>query len=448
MIRRSDLVDGLLSVLERKVKQAERQLLELTVRDFIDKLQLTEDGRVRNTLYNKRLLGNIDTVFDRFGNTAGVELARMVAQGVQSVINFNGQYYRMFTAKAQLLPIDRSVKEFMQSWLGLTERGAVKANGYLDTLIKDTTVKNQIKDFALRSVVGQQGWMESKRQLGEIVTGNQQKTGRLSQYYRNFVYDTYSQVDRATGEVYAEGLGFNFAIYEGGIIKTTRKFCKEHNGNVYHRKEIEQFDPKVAKPPNYNPFTDLGGYGCRHHLNWIPDSLALMLRDDAKDFVNKSDKPISEKVSSYAEKTEELLRNQNRPYETVYRDFEAKSISEAKTTKQLKEEFGRPIKTDYIFDKKTEPLPSKVTDYMRDMGGKYYLDKEFENQKPVNLKISDLNISQEFVFENPLKNSTGDKNIYVIRSGGNNYVIDGNHTASKRLLSGEETVKALVLTVK
>lgn len=276
MIRRSDLVDGLLSILERKVAESERRLLDLTIQEFVDKLQLTEDGKVRNTLYNKRLLANIDKIFERFGKTAGVEIARLIAQGVQSVVNFNGEYYKMFTTQAQLLPISATVKEFVKSWLGLTERGAVKPNGYLDTLIKDTTVKNQIKDFALRSVIGQQGWIESKRQLGTIVSG------RMRQYYRNFVYDTYSQVDRATGEVYAEKLGLNFAVYEGGIIKTTRKFCRERNGKVFHRSEIQAFDPPTAKPPNYNPFTDLGGYGCRHHLNWIPETLAYVMRPDAR----------------------------------------------------------------------------------------------------------------------------------------------------------------------
>lgn len=285
MTRRSDLVDGLLSVLERKVKQSERQLLELTVREFVDKLELTDGGRVRNTLHNKRLLANIDRVFEQFGRTIGVELARTIAQGVQAVVNFNGEYYRVMTTRAQTLPISQKVKEFVQAWLGLTEKGAVKPNGYLDTLVKDTTVRNYVKDFALRSVIGQQGWQQSKQQLQTIITGNKERTGRLSQYYRNFVYDTYSQVDRATGEVYAEGLGFNFAVYEGGIIKTTRKFCRERNGKVFHRSEIEKFNPPTAKPPNYNPFTDLGGYGCRHHLNWIPDALARMLRSDADTFL-------------------------------------------------------------------------------------------------------------------------------------------------------------------
>ena len=41
-----------------------------------------------------------------------------------------------------------------------------------------------------------------------------------------------------------------------------------------------EFDPKVAKQPNYNPFTDLGGYGCRHQLRWISLALAKRMRPE------------------------------------------------------------------------------------------------------------------------------------------------------------------------
>jgi len=284
MVKRTHLIDGLLSILERRVKKAERLLLEELVEGFVDKLQVTEGGQVRNTLHNKRMMASIDDVFDDFARTAGVELAKTVTEAITKIINFNGQYYRTFTTQAALLPISTTVKEFMSSWLGLTKDGKVKPNGYLDTLIKDTTVKNYVKDFGMRAVIGQRGWMESKKELKNIIVGAKGKTGRLRQYYRNFVYDTYSHVDRATAEVYAEKMGLNFAIYEGGIIKTTRTFCRERNGKTFHRSEIEKFDPKVAKPPNYNPMTDLGGYGCRHHLNWIPDTAARLYRDDVDSF--------------------------------------------------------------------------------------------------------------------------------------------------------------------
>lgn len=287
MTARGDLISGLLSVLERKVGEAQTDLLEKILEDFVDKLELTEGGRVKNTLYNKRLLQNVDRVFAQFGKTLGVELAAMIAQGVQQVVNFNGEYYKMFANKAQLTTILPSVIETVSGWLGI-EKGKVVKNGYLDTLIKDTTVKNQIKNFSMRSVVGQQGWRETKSQLKETIAGNKEKTGALDRYYRNFVYDLYSQVDRATGQVYADKLGLEFFIYEGGIISTTRTFCREKNGKVFHRSEIEKWDLTKAKPPGYNPFTDCGGYGCRHHLNPIPVTLALRLRPDAKQFIKEA----------------------------------------------------------------------------------------------------------------------------------------------------------------
>ena len=137
----------------------------------------------------------------------------------------------------------------------------------------------------MKMVYGQEGWEATRKSLAKLIEGDQNNLGALQKYHRNFTYDLYSQIDRATAKTYADDLGFEFAIYEGGLIETSREFCKDHNGNVYHKSEIEDFDPKVAKQPDYNPFTDLGGYGCRHHLNWIPTSLALAMRPDASKFI-------------------------------------------------------------------------------------------------------------------------------------------------------------------
>lgn len=445
MVRRSDLVDGLLSVLERKVTASEKKLLEMTVTEFMDKLDLTEDGRVRNTLYNKRLLATIDEVFKKHGKTMGVDIAKTMIEGVEKVANFNGEYFRIFTTDAKLLPIEKEVQETIKAWLGLTERGALEANGYLDTLIKDTTVKNLIKDFSLRTVIGQQGWMESKRQLGEILTGNKEKEGAMKRYYRNYVYDTYSKVDRSTAEIFADKLKLNFAIYAGGLIKTSRSFCKARNGKVFHKSEILKFDPKVAKPPNYNPFTDLGGYGCRHHLNYIPDSVALILRPDAAKIINKSDKSNTEKINNLAEASAEEIEKIKRPYNTVYRDFEAKSIGSQKSEEELRKEFGRPIYTKYLFGKDNESRPSGLVQEMRDAGGEFETSKMFEDAKLTTVKIDDLSIVQEFVFETPLTNSTGTKAVWVARYKDVLYLLDGNHTAAKSYLMGKDIIDAKIL---
>jgi hypothetical protein len=143
-------------------------------------------------------------------------------------------------------------------------------------------VKNQIKNMVMKSVVSQAGYFETKKSLQLHIAGNSKQTGALERYYRNFAYDLYSVADRTASKVTADKLKFNYAIYEGGLIETSREFCEKHNGKVYSRAEIADFDITEARPPGYDPFTDLGGFGCRHHLNWIPDVVAFALRPELR----------------------------------------------------------------------------------------------------------------------------------------------------------------------
>jgi hypothetical protein len=92
----------------------------------------------------------------------------------------------------------------------------------------------------------------------------------------------YSQIDRSTANQNAIKLGLNYAIYEGGLTANSREFCKEHNGKVVTREEIEAFSPQEAPFPDYNPIQDLGGIGCRHYLNWVSKTLAQVYRPDLK----------------------------------------------------------------------------------------------------------------------------------------------------------------------
>lgn len=278
---RTVLIDLLLGELQKRVLDVQQKLLARFVTDWIDNLDVDNDtGVITNSLRNKRLLANIDNVFAQYVKSDGVVLAKTMMDGINQIINFNGKYFNNFVSHAELQPLAPQVKSLIESWLGLKGNGALEGNGYLAKAISDPRILGDLKNFALRAVMGQQGYQSMKADVKDFIDGNQEKAGLLEKYHRNFVYDTYSQVDRATASMYADKLGLDYAIYEGGIIKTSRTFCRAHNGKVYTRAEIADFDPKEAIPPNYNPFMDLGGYGCRHHLNWIPYSVATTFRAD------------------------------------------------------------------------------------------------------------------------------------------------------------------------
>lgn len=280
---RTKLVDALLAELEKQVAGVQKLLLEKFVNDWVDKLDVdATTGKIKNTLRNKRLLNNVDDIFLKTVKTNGPVVAKTIMDGVGKILDFNGQYFKAFAKPAELAPLKAAAVAQVRSWLGLEGNGWLQGNGYLAKLIQDPKVLHELKNFAMRAVAGQQGYEATKTAVKGFIDGAGDKAGLMQRYYRNFVYDTFSQVDRATAQVYADKLKMDYAVYEGGIIKTTRPFCKERNGKVFTREEIANFNPPTAQPPNYNPFTDLGGYGCRHHLNWIPYAVAVIMRPDLK----------------------------------------------------------------------------------------------------------------------------------------------------------------------
>lgn len=282
--QRDTLISTINARFEAQVQDSQRAMLRLFMEKFADKLQLDENKNVINNQYNRTLLLSVDKLFLEFGKSQNPLLMGQLIGGVMNVLDFNAKYYSNLTPNAKLLPLRARVLDNVRGWLGI-ENNATKPNGYLDTLVRSEQVKNQLKQSVMKMVYGQEGWESTRKQLAKLIEGDRDGLGALQKYHRNFTYDLYSQIDRATAKTYADDLKFEFAIYEGGLIETSRPFCKDHNGNVYHKSEIAEFNPEKGKQPDYNPFTDLGGYACRHHLNWIPTALALAMRPEARKFI-------------------------------------------------------------------------------------------------------------------------------------------------------------------
>lgn len=280
--QRTRLIDDIIEVMEKRVANAQDDLLRRIVEDFVEELDHDETGAIKNTLANKRKIALLDRVYTQYVQESGVQIVKTIVDSVGKIIDFNGKYYGVFTTKAQLGQIMADTKTQIGDWLGITKRGGLVENGYLNRLLTDPAIRNTVRDSVFKSVVSQKGFFETKADLKNYIKGNPGQAGALQKYYRNFVFDTFSQVDRTQAKIFADKLGFKYAIYEGGLIKTSREFCRERNGKVFTKEEIEKFDPPEAKPPNYNPFTDLGGYGCRHYLNWVPDAVAFALRPELR----------------------------------------------------------------------------------------------------------------------------------------------------------------------
>ena len=350
--QRDNLISSLYASYEATLSKAQGVLFKQFAVEIMDKLEYDEDGKVINNAKNRNVLVSLDKFFKKWNDDTNPRVLNVLLEGVQQIMNFNYGYYSKFNEvpKASLIKLREKALSNVRGWLGM-EDNDIKPNGYLDTLVQNDTIKNQIKDAVMKTIYAQDGWNAAKKTLQTIIEGDGSGSlGSLEKYHRNFSYDLYSQIDRATGKTYADDLKFDCAIYEGGIIETSRPFCKEHNGKVYHITEIREMKPESGIPPNYNPLFDMGGYGCRHHWNWIPWSLAIALRPEITKFregAKSEEKPTEEKPKPIAEKPKKEI--EVKPIEKPKADDFANV-----TTKEFKSIVANlfPIATKVVFSGK------------------------------------------------------------------------------------------------
>ena len=248
--------------------------------------------------------------------------------------------------------LSKDTKQLVNEWLGIKD-GKVAKNGYLDTLINDTTAKKLVQNFANKTVIAQTGYNGAKKELQKIITGNKEILGALEKYHRNFTYDLYSQVDSSVANEMRQGLGLQYAIYDGDIIDTSRKFCRENIKKVFHISEINAIEITEARPPNYNPIQDRGGYGCRHRWFWISDALARRMRPEIKElFEKKNTKEVDEKQNIEVKNVDDFIQH----YDKLIGDKEGNQIGgENKTLQKIvAESKGLTKKPQIISEKEAE----------------------------------------------------------------------------------------------
>lgn len=103
--------------------------------------------------------------------------------------------------------------------------------------------------------------------------GNWQKSPLINRYYtaRRITRDSVFQTMREYNEVVTKDVGFEWFRYSHGTVADSRKFCKEREGEIFHKKEIEswgklRWDGRIPSTDSENIFRLLGGWNCMHSL--------------------------------------------------------------------------------------------------------------------------------------------------------------------------------------
>ena len=409
----TNLLKRLHEEFDAKVRQDQKELLDLVLQNFMEKLDKDENGNVLNNDRNRRMLQSIETTFADFNRANSVELVKTILSGVYSLLDYNSNYFSMMSGNVSVTKLTSDTKQLVNEWLGIKD-GKVAKNGYLDTLINDTTAKKLVQNFANKTVIAQTGYNGAKSELQKIISGNKDTLGALEKYHRNFTYDLYSQVDSAVANEMRQSLDLQFAIYDGDIIDTSRKFCRENIKKVFHISEINAIEITEARPPNYNPIQDRGGYGCRHRWFWISDSLAKRLRPDVVKFLEEYE---------FKDKKKDNSKEIKKAIETIDELPKGRIFDDAKLIDGI---FG---KSKYSWSEVIENFEKN-----KDKG-------KIEFIKVKDIKITQPNIQSEKV-KNMLTNLDKVPIIDVVEfKDGTQAIFDGHHRLTSAWVLGETKIK-------
>ncbi len=276
---------GLLE-LARRLQKRQWKIL----REFLQSRLSVSGGRVDKVSSNYRLALELSALDRR----EFVQDRQRVAQYVADRSEKQGQaaisYFRQFVNRTKAVEAaERRVQARLLAQLGINAEGVIKG-GVLYGLVEDVSPLQAIKQRLVQMVTAQVPVKDVLDSFKTVVVGpGLGKPGMLESHYRTAAFDTFAEVDRSVSQDMADELKLNHAIYQGGIIKTTRPFCRQRNNRIYTRDEIATWASLEfqGKMDPYDPFIHLGGYNCRHFFNWITPEMAELLAKEEGYTINE-----------------------------------------------------------------------------------------------------------------------------------------------------------------
>jgi hypothetical protein len=225
-------------------------------------------SKVKNTTFNLKKINKATGLKKFIKNVVNVAMFGYYDKQFNSIEGATRVYFSPFEPRAAA---ERRI----------INRGQIIVDGFVDSIFDNNDIVRGLQQTIKNGITSEQSTTELKQMLTDQVKGKQDKLGIISSYHSKNGRDQFQAYSRSLDEEFSKTLNLNYAIYAGGEILTTRKFCDDRNGLVFNRETILEWNTTPAtwqgRKPNNNILIDLGGYNCRHDLDWISYALARRL---------------------------------------------------------------------------------------------------------------------------------------------------------------------------
>jgi hypothetical protein len=282
------------------------ELFNSLVAEIIPELDV-KDGLIQDTPKNYRLISMLDKTYKDFQILSKGVILNQIVGTTSKIASLSKSYFAVVLSgnlPATFDKITASADKLINLQIGL-DGDKVFKGGWLDSFFNSNTIGMDLKKMVSQAITSNMDRKELTNLLKDKITGTIEGQGVVEHQFNSYTYDLYQQYDRAYNMMLGNEFGFNYFIYQGGLIGDSRDFCAAHNGKVWSKDEMLTWKdwtpsqgeyppgyevkakdiysvPSYIGYPGYDPGLNLGGYRCRHSQGWLPDDIAFERRPDLK----------------------------------------------------------------------------------------------------------------------------------------------------------------------
>ena len=287
----TEAIDRRTLALDRDVTRMERELFNLMRDELFASLQFV-NGRLADTPENMLIVARIDAIFDRWQSLFQTRVLRDFVGSLLAVAALTGEMYRGMSAEGLFEEIARDTSKIYAA-IGIDQNGTVLPGGVLWDVSRTPQVRQDVKNVVLQAIRQGQTLGAFQAALRGYVVSTPEATGRLKRYWRTYAYDLFNQVTEVKNEQFRRGLGLQWFIYVGDVIKDSRQFCRAKAGKVF---AVAEADAEWPRDPNllgkksgipYVPRIDRGRWNCRHRIRYITEETARQLDPEKVERINE-----------------------------------------------------------------------------------------------------------------------------------------------------------------
>lgn len=270
----SDRIDSITSRAEenltKAVTKAQKELFA-DIQTTLSRLELDNEGMIKQSVANRKILQKADRVFDKAMKDSGYYSSLNQYTGaITALTDANAAYFNFIldTFTPDALYLKSLQKSSVETIVNLL------ANDGLEVQLKQPLMQ-----ILNQNVNSGASLTDMLKQVREFIQGSPDAEGKLLRYSKQISRDTLFNFSASMQESISQNAGLEYYQYLGHAMDTSRDFCLARKNKFFSKKEVEKWAKlnwagKRQGTTASTIFIYRGGYGCTDVL--IPVSTSIV----------------------------------------------------------------------------------------------------------------------------------------------------------------------------